>query len=154
MASVIASLVSFPRHSSMIASQSMPLAIWSSTSAINMHVPRKVGSPWQLSGLTTIHRPNDFISIEINSFFLYQKRFFLRWSPALCPCSWSWAGYNFSACALRTDRWFSCNERPPWIFTSYFKKAIKQIFLWVYLPHRICWEPCITVRTSIWSGFI
>src|SRR5438874_1350683 len=60
MASAIAAFLMLPHHSSMIASQAMPLATWSSTSLTKIRVPRNVGLPWQMDEFTTMYRPRDF----------------------------------------------------------------------------------------------
>ena len=56
-ASAIACLEITPRHSSTMVSQAMPLATCSRTSETRIRVPRKVGSPWQISGSHTIYLP-------------------------------------------------------------------------------------------------
>jgi hypothetical protein len=53
-ASPMASLLTSPRQSSTIASQAMPVATCSKTSATKMRVPTNVGLPWQIAGSATM----------------------------------------------------------------------------------------------------
>jgi hypothetical protein len=63
-ASAIACLEITPRHSSIMASQAMPLATCSRTSDTRIRVPRNVGSPWQISGSATIYLPRGCFFIK------------------------------------------------------------------------------------------
>jgi hypothetical protein len=62
--SAIACLEIAPRHSSTMASQAMPLATCSRMSDTRIRVPRKVGSPWQISGSATMYLPRGCFSIN------------------------------------------------------------------------------------------
>jgi len=82
-ASAIPSLVRAPRHSSTIASQSMPSPTCASMSATRILVPRNTGFPWQIPGSMTMYLPRTFArtvaSQEQYQVFLHLPRKIYAW---------------------------------------------------------------------------